>query len=63
MTSLVSDSFDCIDIAARLDAAGYDGCLQVLTGRIPRPQIVLNEIQTQFPDLSVEIGQPTPFAS
>ena len=63
MTSLVSGSFDCIDIAERLDAAGYDGCLQVLTGRIPRPQIVLNEIQTQFPDLSVEVGQPLPFAS
>ena len=56
VSPLLSRRFDCLDLAQRLSALGFSGRLQVLTGDVPRPDIVLNELREHFPSLTVQLG-------
>ena len=58
LTPLLSPGFDCIELAERLVECRYAGCFGILTGRIPRPQIVLDEVRELRPEYGVQLADP-----
>ena len=52
---LVTSSFDCVDLAARLSEANFEGRFRILTAFLPNPAMVHREMSTQFPNLDFDL--------
>lgn len=52
---LCGEDFDVIDLAERLSAWGYGGCLLVVAPPLPDPELVLREIASACPGIAVRI--------
>ncbi|MBW6417188.1 hypothetical protein [Celeribacter sp. PS-C1] len=57
---VISAHFDCLDLAALLQDADYKGAFRAITKGLPRPEIVRNEVRSQFPDLDFDMLSPEP---
>lgn len=55
VTSLVSYSFDCTDVARTLVDAEYPGKLRVLCNPLPKPELVSEELRITFPSLDIDL--------
>lgn len=55
MTALVSPGFDCTDVARVLQDAEFSGELRVMSGPLPDPKVVSNELRRNFPTLDIDI--------
>lgn len=60
---LVSENFDIIDLAVRLQKLRYGGALRALIPNLPNPQYILSEILALCPDLDVDLIEVTPIPS
>lgn len=56
LAPLLSRSFDCVDLAARLYDAHYQGRYRIMAPQLPKPDLVLAEIRSLFPGLDVDVG-------
>ncbi len=55
VSPLVSDDFDCVDLAFRLTRLGYRGRYVALTEGLPHPAIVRREVRSLCPHLDFDI--------
>ena len=55
---LTTTDFDALDIAWHLSELGFCGVLQVLTPHLPRPEIVVREIEAAARNIHVELITP-----
>lgn len=55
VTSLVSYSFDCTDVARTLVDAEYGGEMRVLCNPLPKPELVSDELRLTFPSLDIDL--------
>ncbi len=55
LSPLVSDDFDCVDVAFRLTRLGYKGRYVALTEGLPHPAIVRREVRSLCPHLDFDI--------
>lgn len=55
VSSVLGRNFDCVDLAERLCDLGFDGSYRLIAHGMPEPELVRREIQSLFPDLSVEL--------
>ena len=55
---LTATDFDALDIARHLSELGFCGELQVLTPHLPRPEILVREIQATAINIQVELITP-----
>ena len=53
ISPLIARSWDILDLAEKLVASGYSGPLMVQTGPLPRAELVIGEIKSLFPELSL----------
>lgn len=58
LAAMLGRRFDCIDVGHKLTESGFDGCLRLIRGQLPRPEIVLSELREHFPGLQVQLGDP-----
>ncbi|WP_298256376.1 hypothetical protein [uncultured Litoreibacter sp.] len=54
VSPLVFQDCDALELALRLAGLGYRGCYRVVSGRLPRPDIVKAELCLAAPDLCIE---------
>ncbi len=54
LSPLVSEGFDCLELAIMLHAWRFGGEFWIAATRLPRPSVVLNEIRNSCPGLKVE---------
>ncbi len=52
---VLGSSFDCVDLAEKLSAMGFDGRYCLIAHGLPRPDLILREIRSLFPMLKVEL--------
>lgn len=57
---VMTDHFDCLDLAAFLHHVEYKGAFRAITKGLPRPDIVRNEVRGQFPRLDFDMLSPEP---
>ena len=55
LSPLLSRGFDCLDLAERLNALGFDGQYRALADSLPDAGIVRHEVAQQFPGLDFDI--------
>lgn len=55
LSPLVSDAFDCFDVAARLAELGFSGRYRAASGHIPDPGLVRREVRATYPKLDFEL--------
>lgn len=55
VSPLMCHSFDCLDLATRLQELGYRGKYRVLAPNVTRPKMIRAEIAAQAPQVDVEI--------
>ena len=55
MSPLLSNSFDCIDLACVLQEAGFRGKYRALTRSIPNPRLVRREIKEICPEIDFDL--------
>lgn len=55
LAPLIGNSFDILDLAARLIRIGFGGHLSILSQQIPDMDSVLNEIRDAVPEISVDL--------
>ncbi len=61
LSPLVSDSFDVLDIAERLQALGFTGCYRVIAVQAAFLDVVHEDVARTAPDLNfdiLEVGAP-----
>ncbi len=55
LSPLVSEAFDCFDLAHALTGAGFRGRYRAAAAHIPDPGLVRREIRASFPGLDFDI--------
>ncbi|WP_292020778.1 hypothetical protein [Maritimibacter sp. UBA3975] len=55
LSPLVSNGFDCVEVANRLVDSGFDGRYRAFAENLPRPELVKSEIGTSFPGLDFDV--------
>ena len=55
LSPLLSERFDCIDLANVLCEAGFTGRYRVITQPVPNPQMIRGEIRSHCPNLDFEL--------
>lgn len=55
LTSLISPNFDCTDVAQTLMQSEFTGELRVVCEKLPRPELVSEELQKTFPGLDIDL--------
>ncbi|MEL6168509.1 MAG: hypothetical protein AAFR35_07440 [Pseudomonadota bacterium] len=55
ISPLLTDTFDCIDLASVLSSLGFAGQYRAIAGSIPSPDIVRRELNSLCPDLDFDI--------
>jgi hypothetical protein len=55
ISSVMSARFDCMDVAALLAEAGFDGRYGVIAEDIPDPGIIRDELRRQYPLLAIDL--------
>ncbi len=55
LSPLLCRSFDCVDLAAILDRAGYGGSYRVICEDLPDTSLVRGEILGRFPGLDFDV--------
>lgn len=55
LSPMVGDTYDCIDVAQHLFAAGFTGSYRVMTPDLPNPGILRQEIQSLCPGLDFDL--------
>lgn len=55
VTSLVSPSFDCTDVARTLVDAEFSGEMRVVCKPLPKPELVSEELRLTFPSLDIDL--------
>lgn len=54
-SALVGSGFDCLDLADRLNAAGFRGQYRAVAPTVPDPDLVRREIADRFPALDFDL--------
>ncbi|MGH1369120.1 MAG: hypothetical protein ACRBCL_10935 [Maritimibacter sp.] len=55
LSPMVSTSFDCLELAERLDRIGYSGRFRIVVDHLPRPDLIRREIVAAFPSLDCDV--------
>lgn len=55
LSPLVTQGFDCVELAHRLVNGGFGGRYRAFAGDLPRPDLVTREIRTSFPGLDFDL--------
>lgn len=55
VSTIIGSSFDCVDVARTLADADYLGCYRIVSGPLPRPEVVLHEMRGSFPSLDIDL--------
>jgi hypothetical protein len=55
LSPLVTDGFDAVDVAMKLQAFGYLGRYRVVTEDLPNMRMVICEIQSSAPRLDIDL--------
>lgn len=55
LSPLLCNSFDCLELALRLQQLGYRGKYRVVAPTLTNPKMVKTEIKSQAPDVDFEI--------
>jgi hypothetical protein len=55
LSPLVSNGFDCVEVANKLVDSGFDGRYRAFAENLPRPELVKREIGTSFPELDFDV--------
>ncbi|MFN3662436.1 MAG: hypothetical protein ACK4TM_06775 [Yoonia sp.] len=55
LSPLMADGFDAIDVAERLQAAGFAGRYRVLADALPDPDLIRREIRALAPALDFDL--------
>ncbi len=55
LSPMVGDTYDCIDVAQHLFAAGFTGSYRVMTPALPNPGILRQEIRSMCPGLDFDL--------
>ena len=55
VSSLVSKSFDCLDLAQFLHQCDYPGRYRILDPHVPDPSLIVQEINSLCPGLDVKV--------
>ena len=55
VAALVSKNFDCTDVAWVLADAEFCGEFRLLSGPLPRPSLVADELRRSFPQLDIDL--------
>jgi hypothetical protein len=58
VSSVLGRNFDCVDLAERLEDLGFRGRYRLIGYGVPQPDLVLREIRSLFPSLTVELETP-----
>jgi hypothetical protein len=56
ISSMLARNFDCVDLAERLVAIGFEGTYRLIGHGIPEPELVVRELQSLFPGLKVDLA-------
>lgn len=54
-SALVGPGFDCLDLAERLHAAGFQGKYRAIAPVVPNPRMVRREVADRFPALDFDL--------
>jgi len=54
----ISAHFDCLELAAFLNAADFKGLFRAIAKDLPRPEIIRNEVRHHFPRLNFDVISP-----
>jgi len=55
LSPLLCASFDCLDLAVRLDGLGFRGRYRAMSAQLPDPWLIRREIAENCPDLDFDI--------
>ena len=55
LSPLLCLSFDCLDLAQVLQAAGYRGRFRVMAPDLPNPKVIKAEVRSLGPDLDFDV--------
>lgn len=55
LSPMIGDTYDCIDVAQHLFAAGFTGSYRVMTPDLPNPGILRQEIRSLCPGLDFDL--------
>ena len=55
LSPVLCASFDCLDLAMRLDELGFRGRYRAMSGQLPDPWLIRREIGESCPDLDFDI--------
>lgn len=60
LSPMVTRQFDCLELAHRLHAFGFQGRYRAIAPDLPRPELVRNEVRGQFPTLDFDVLMVAP---
>lgn len=60
ITPLMSQSFDCMDVATCLASADFGGQVRVVAPWVPQPSLIAEELRRLYPTLTIEIWVQDP---
>jgi|LULQ01.1.fsa_nt_gb hypothetical protein len=55
ISPLVTQQFDCLEVAFLLTEAGYRGRYRALAAMLPRPDMVRREVRSSFPEIDFDV--------
>ncbi|WP_460273792.1 hypothetical protein [Celeribacter sp. ULVN23_4] len=55
---VLTDTFDCLNLADFLTMSGYKGMLHIIARGMPRPDMIKRELRTLYPNLDLDVLRP-----
>lgn len=55
---VLTDNFDCLNLAELLTMSGYQGMLHIIARGMPRPNMIKRELHTLYPSLDLDVLRP-----
>lgn len=55
LSPMVAIGFDCVELAEKLQKAGFSGQFRAVTKPLPKPELVLREMRQHFPKLDFDL--------